>query len=309
MKFMAIIPARYASTRFPGKPLAVLGGKTVIQRVYEQVSSLLDEVYVATDDERIFQAVESFGGRAVMTRTDHKSGTDRIEEAAEKIGSDADVIINVQGDEPFIQPSQIETLMHLFDAPETQIGTLGKRFETIEGVENPNSPKIVTDNRGFALYFSRSPIPYVRGIDRNLWLEAYPFLKHLGIYAYRREVLREVTQLPQGRLEKAESLEQLRWLENGYRIRVGLTDVETVGIDTPEDLQRAEEMSRLSNELEPDNATYLDTYAWVLFQQKRYDEAKQYMDKVVELMERDGEEMSDDVQDHIKQINKKAKKK
>jgi 3-deoxy-manno-octulosonate cytidylyltransferase (CMP-KDO synthetase) len=205
------------------------------------VSSLLDEVYVATDDERIFQAVESFGGRAVMTRTDHKSGTDRIEEAAEKIGSDADVIINVQGDEPFIQPSQIETLMHLFDAPETQIGTLGKRFETIEGVENPNSPKIVTDNRGFALYFSRSPIPYVRGIDRNLWLEAYPFLKHLGIYAYRREVLREVTQLPQGRLEKAESLEQLRWLENGYRIRVGLTDVETVGIDTPEDLQRAEE--------------------------------------------------------------------
>ncbi len=241
MKFMAIIPARYASTRFPGKPLAVLGGKTVIQRVYEQVSSLLDEVYVATDDERIFQAVESFGGRAVMTRTDHKSGTDRIEEVAEKIGSDADVIINVQGDEPFIQPSQIETLMHLFDAPETQIGTLGKRFETIEGVENPNSPKIVTDNRGFALYFSRSPIPYVRGIDRNLWLEAYPFLKHLGIYAYRREVLREVTQLPQGRLEKAESLEQLRWLENGYRIRVGLTDVETVGIDTPEDLQRAEE--------------------------------------------------------------------
>lgn len=241
MKFMAIIPARYASTRFPGKPLAVLGGKTVIQRVYEQVSSLLDEVYVATDDERIFQAVESFGGRAVMTRTDHKSGTDRIEEAAEKIGSDADVIINVQGDEPFIQPSQIETLMHLFDAPETQIGTLGKRFETIEGVENPNSPKIVTDNRGFALYFSRSPIPYVRSIDRNLWLEAYPFLKHLGIYAYRREVLREVTQLPQGRLEKAESLEQLRWLENGYRIRVGLTDVETVGIDTPEDLQRAEE--------------------------------------------------------------------
>ena len=241
MKFMAIIPARYASTRFPGKPLAVLGGKTVIQRVYEQVSSLLDEVYVATDDERIFQTVEAFGGRAVMTRTDHKSGTDRIEEAAEKIGSQADVIINVQGDEPFIQPSQIKTLMQLFDAPETQIGTLGKRFENIEGVENPNSPKIVTDNRGFALYFSRSPIPFVRGKERSEWLANYPFLKHLGIYAYRREVLREVTQLPQGNLEKAESLEQLRWLENGYRIRVGLTDVETVGIDTPEDLKRAEE--------------------------------------------------------------------
>ena len=241
MKFMAIIPARYASTRFPGKPLAVLGGKTVIQRVYEQVSSLLDEVYVATDDERIFQTVEAFGGRAVMTRTDHKSGTDRIEEAAEKIGSQADVIINVQGDEPFIQPSQIKTLMQLFDAPETQIGTLGKRFENIEGVENPNSPKIVTDNRGFALYFSRSPIPFVRGKERSEWLANYPFLKHLGIYAYRREVLREVTQLPQGNLEKAESLEQLRWLENGYRIRVGLTEVETVGIDTPEDLKRAEE--------------------------------------------------------------------
>ena len=240
MKFMAIIPARYASTRFPGKPLAVLGGKTVIQRVYEQVSSLLDEVYVATDDERIFACVESFGGRAVLTRADHKSGTDRIEEAAEKIGSDADVIINVQGDEPFIQASQITTLMQLFDAPETQIGTLGKPFDSIEAVENPNSPKIVTDNRGFALYFSRSVIPYIRGIEPADWFGQYPFLKHLGVYAYRREVLKEVTQLPQSSLEKAESLEQLRWLQNGYRIRVGLTDIETVGIDTPEDLARAE---------------------------------------------------------------------
>ena len=241
MKFVAIIPARYASTRFPGKPLAVLGGKTVIQRVYEQVSRVLDEAYVATDDERIFQAVEAFGGKAVMTRTDHKSGTDRIQEAATKIGTDADVIINVQGDEPFIQPSQIETLMHLFDDPTTQIGTLGKPFESMDAVENPNSPKIVTDNRGFALYFSRSVIPYIRGKERGEWFGDYPFLKHLGIYAYRREVLAEVTRLPQSSLEKAESLEQLRWLQNGYRIRVGLTDVETVGIDTPEDLQRAEE--------------------------------------------------------------------
>ncbi len=241
MKFMAIIPARYASTRFPGKPLAVLGGKTVIQRVYEQVSSVLSEVYVATDDQRIYDCVEGFGGKAVMTREDHKSGTDRIEEAVEKIGTDADVIINVQGDEPFIQPSQVETLMHLFDAPETQIGTLGKLFESMEAVENPNSPKIVTDNRGFALYFSRSVIPYIRGIERNDWFGQYPFLKHLGIYAYRREVLAEVTCLPQSSLEKAESLEQLRWLQNGYRIRVGLTDVETIGIDTPEDLQRAEQ--------------------------------------------------------------------
>ena len=240
MKFIAVIPARYASTRFPGKPLAMLGGKTVIQRVCEQVASILPEVYVATDDERIFRAVEAFGGRAVMTRTDHKSGTDRIEEAVEKIGTLADVVINVQGDEPFIQPSQVETLMHLFDNPETQIGTLGKPFETVETVKNPNSPKIVVDNRGFALYFSRSVIPYIRGVEESQWLGHYPFLKHLGIYAYRREVLAEVTRLPQGRLEKAESLEQLRWLENGYRIRVGLTDVETVGIDTPEDLARAE---------------------------------------------------------------------
>ena len=241
MTFMAIIPARYASTRFPGKPLAVLGGKTVIQRVYEQVNSILDEVYVATDDKRIYDCVTGFRGRAVMTREDHKSGTDRIEEAVEKIQSSADVIINVQGDEPFIQPSQIKTLMELFDTPDTQIGTLGKPFESIEAIENPNSPKIVTDNRGFALYFSRSIIPYIRGKERSEWFGEYPFLKHLGIYAYRREVLKEVTLLPQSSLEKAESLEQLRWLQNGYRIRVGLTDVETVGIDTPEDLKRAEE--------------------------------------------------------------------
>ncbi len=249
MKFTGIIPARYASTRFPGKPLAILGGKIVIQRVYEQASSVLDEVYVATDDERIFQAVETFGGRAVMTRADHKSGTDRIEEAVEKIeasgkwgkGKEDQVIINIQGDEPFIQPSQIETLMHLFDNPETQIGTLGKRFETMEAVNNPNSPKIVTDCRGFALYFSRSVIPYIRGKETAEWLDNFPFLKHLGVYAYRREVLAEVTCLPQGLLEQAESLEQLRWLENGYRIRVGMTDVETVGIDTPADLERAEQ--------------------------------------------------------------------
>ena len=201
----------------------------------------MEEAYVATDDERIFQAVEQFGGRAIMTRADHKSGTDRIEEAAEKIGTQADVIINIQGDEPFIQKSQIETLMHLFDDPSTQIGTLGKRFESIEAAMNPNSPKIVTDKRGFALYFSRSIIPYVRGKEQTEWLQHFPYLKHLGLYAYRREVLQEVTQLPQSPLEIAESLEQLRWLENGYRIRVGLTDVETVGIDTPEDLQRAEE--------------------------------------------------------------------
>lgn len=241
MNFTAIIPARYASTRFPGKPLALLGNKPVIQHVYEQASSVLSDVWVATDDDRIRKAVEKFGGRVVMTRADHKSGTDRIEEAAEKTGTQADVVINIQGDEPFVQPSQIKTLMQLFDNADTQIGTLGKHFENIEAVNNPNSPKIVTDKQGFALYFSRSVIPYIRGAQDNEWLSHFPFLKHLGLYAYRREVLHEITQLPQSSLEIAESLEQLRWLENGYRIRVGLTDVETVGIDTPEDLQRAEE--------------------------------------------------------------------
>lgn len=244
MKFIGIIPARYASTRFPGKPLVVLGGKPVIQRVYEKVASVLGEAYVATDDERIFNAVASFGGQAVMTRTDHKSGTDRIEEAVTKLNTTADIVINVQGDEPFIQQSQIETLCNLFEAPETQIGTLGKRFESMEAAENPNSPKIVCDMRGFALYFSRSVIPFIRGSERNEWFARFPFLKHIGIYAYRREVLKEITQLPQSPLEIAESLEQLRWLQNGYRIRVGETDVETIGIDTPEDLQRAEESLR-----------------------------------------------------------------
>ena len=240
MKFTGIIPARYASSRFPGKPLALLGGKPVIQRVYEQMSAVLDDAYVATDDERIFQTVEGFGGKAVMTRTDHKSGTDRIEEAVEKLGCQADVIVNVQGDEPFIQRSQIESVCRCFDDPDTQIATLGKPFESVEAMKNPNSPKIVLDNRQCAMYFSRSVIPFIRGVEEGEWLLHYPFLKHLGLYAYRREVLAELTRLPQSSLEKAESLEQLRWLQNGYRIKVGLTDVETVGIDTPQDLERAE---------------------------------------------------------------------
>lgn len=241
MKFISIIPARYASTRFPGKPLALLCGKSVIQRVYEKVSGIIEETWVATDDERIFNAVKDFGGKAVMTRNDHKSGTDRIEEAIEKIGGDFDVVINVQGDEPFIQASQIKTVCDCFEDPSTEIATLGKPFgNDMDAVSNPNSPKIVVDKRGYAMYFSRSIIPFVRGKDEKEWPFSYPFLKHIGLYAYRRNVLKEVTQLPQGELEKAESLEQLRWLENGYRIKVGLTDVETVGIDTPEDLARAE---------------------------------------------------------------------
>lgn len=239
-RFVGIIPARYASTRFPGKPLAILGGKTVIERVYTQVADALDDAYVATDDTRIFDTVTGFGGKAVMTRTDHKSGTDRIEEAVEKIGGQWDVVVNVQGDEPFIQRSQIDTLCRCFDDDDTQIATLGKPFDSMEAVDNPNSPKIVTDLRGYALYFSRSIIPYVRGAEHDAWMGHYPYLKHLGIYAYRREVLEAVTRLPQSPLELAESLEQLRWLQHGYKIKVGTTDVETIGIDTPDDLARAE---------------------------------------------------------------------
>ena len=244
MKFIGVIPARYASSRFPGKPLAILGGKTMIQRVYEQVREVLDDVYVATDDQRIFDQVKSFGGNVVMTSPDHKSGTDRIQEAVTIIGGDYDVVVNIQGDEPFIQRSQIETVCHCFDDPQTQIATLGKPFTIemgIEALENPNSPKVVLDNQGYAMYFSRSIIPFIRGKEKNEWPGLYPFLKHIGLYAYRTEVLAEITRLPQSSLEIAESLEQLRWLQNGYKIKVGTTDVETIGIDTLADLERAEE--------------------------------------------------------------------
>lgn len=243
MKFIAIIPARYASTRFPGKPLAVLGGKMVIERVYEQVSGVLDDVVVATDDERIRRAVESFGGKAVMTSPDHRSGTDRCYEAYCKHGGEYDVVINVQGDEPFIRASQIETVMRCFDNSRTDIATLVKPFSPdspLSALENPNLPKVVVDRDMHALYFSRSVIPYLRGVERSEWLRKHTFYKHIGMYAFRSDVLREVTSLPQSSLELAESLEQLRWLENGYRIGVGISDVETIGIDTPEDLARAE---------------------------------------------------------------------
>ena len=251
MRYIAIIPARYASTRFPAKPLAMLGGKPVIQRVYEQVSQVLDDVYVATDDERIYSCVERFGGRAVMTRQDHRSGTDRCFEAYQRVDREFGVVINVQGDEPFIHPSQIRTLMACFDDSATQIATLVKPFVEADGLqalENPNSPKVVVSDTGRALYFSRSVIPHLRGIPREEWLARHTFLKHIGLYAYRTQTLAEITRLPQSTLEKAESLEQLRWLDNGYVIRVGQTDVETIGIDTPEDLQRAEEFLKLKIE-------------------------------------------------------------
>ena len=244
MKFIGIIPARYASTRFPAKPLAVLGGKPVIQRVYEQVSGIFDEAYVATDDERIEAAVKAFGGKVVMTSPNHKSGTDRCYEAFTKVGGGYDVVVNIQGDEPFIQPSQLEAVKACFEDPTTQIATLVKPFTADDGfvaLENVNSPKVVVNANMNALYFSRSIIPYQRNADKQDWLAGHTYYKHIGLYAYRAEVLKEITSLPQSSLELAESLEQLRWLENGYTIKVGVTQVETIGIDTLEDLERAEE--------------------------------------------------------------------
>lgn len=244
MRYIGIIPARYASTRFPGKPLAELGGKIMIRRVYEQASKVLDDVWVATDDERIFSAVEAFKGRVVMTSPNHKSGTDRVREAADKVASKADVIINIQGDEPFIRPEQLETLKKCFDDSTTDIATLAVPFKAEDGIdalENANSPKIVLDKDNNALYFSRSIIPYRRNVDKADWLKGHTYYKHIGLYAYRATVLRSITEIKRSPLEMAESLEQLRWLENGYKIKVGLTRTETIGIDTPDDLARAEE--------------------------------------------------------------------
>lgn len=244
MKFLAIIPARYGSSRFPGKPLAMLGGKYIIQRVYERVQNVFEQTLVATDDERILQAVEGFGGKAIMTSSNHRSGTDRCWEAYVKSGIETDIIINVQGDEPFISPDQLRTIQACFNDTSTQIATLVKPFTPNDGIEalrNPNSPKVVVDSNQMAIYFSRSVIPFLRDIQPEQWLEKHTFFKHIGLYAYRTDVLREITLLPQGNLEKTESLEQLRWLENGFKIKVGTTNAETIGIDTPEDLRLAEQ--------------------------------------------------------------------
>jgi 3-deoxy-manno-octulosonate cytidylyltransferase (CMP-KDO synthetase) len=243
MTFLGIIPARYASTRFPGKPLALIGGKPMIQRVYEQVRNTLDDVCVATDDERIADAVRSFGGKAVMTPADCKSGTDRCHAAYAQLGKAYDVVINIQGDEPFIKPAQINTLRACF-TNEVSLATLVKPFVPADGLEallNSNSPKVVVGADCRALYFSRSVVPYLRGIPQTEWLARHTFYKHIGIYGYRPQTLEYITSLPQSPLELAESLEQLRWLEAGIPIRVGFTDIETIGIDTPEDLVKAEE--------------------------------------------------------------------
>ena len=250
MKFLGIIPARYASTRFPGKPLADLCGKPLIQRVYEQVRATVDELAVATDDERIADAVRHFGGRVVLTSTEHQSGTDRCYEAFLKVGDTFDIVVNIQGDEPFIQPDQIKLLKNCFFETDTQIATLVKPFDMDDDFEqtlsNPNTPKVVLNNHGEALYFSRSVIPYIRGKEQTAWLKMHTFYKHIGLYAFRQDILKEITALPRSPLEIAESLEQLRWLQNGYKIKTAITCQETIGIDTPEDLEQARKLLRSS---------------------------------------------------------------
>ncbi|MDR0536570.1 MAG: 3-deoxy-manno-octulosonate cytidylyltransferase [Tannerellaceae bacterium] len=243
--FVGIIPARFASTRLPGKPLADLCGKTLIQRVYEQVSPALDDVFVATDDMRIAEAVSSFGGRYVITSDAHRSGTDRCREAYEKLGLNHNIIINIQGDEPFIQLEQLEALKACFTGADIQIATLAKPFLPEEDITSPNSPKVVINKLNEAMYFSRSAIPYFRGVPPAEWASLHIYYRHIGIYACRADVLHEITRLPQSPLELSESLEQLRWLEHGYKIKVGITTADSFGIDTPEDLEHARQ--RLSS--------------------------------------------------------------
>ncbi len=239
MNILGIIPARYASTRFPGKPLVDISGKSMIQRVYEQAKKCGDlaEVIVATDDERIFKHVIDFGGVAVMTSPDHQSGTDRCAEVALQ-HRQYEVIINIQGDEPYIDPEQISKLAACFNTAGTQIATLIKKVQNEQELFNPNSPKVVVNKLLEAVYFSRSPLPHIRGKEPKDWLNNFIYFKHIGIYGYRADILQQITKLPVSSLEKAESLEQLRWIENGYRVKVAETDLETYAVDTPEDLER-----------------------------------------------------------------------
>lgn len=240
---LAVIPARWASSRFPGKPLAMIAGKSMIQRVFEQVSqsNSVEQVVVATDDVGIYDHVQSFGGQAVLTSPDHPSGTDRCAEVA-RMFPDATIILNVQGDEPFILPQQIDLLANtLINAPNASIATLVKRLSDTSMLFNPNVVKAVFSQNAGAIYFSRHPIPYIRGTEPDNWLERHAFYKHIGLYGFKRHTLLEIASLPPTPLEQAESLEQLRWLENGYHIAVGITDWETLGVDTPEDLIMAEQ--------------------------------------------------------------------
>ena len=243
--FTGIIPARYSSSRFPGKPLALIGGKPMIERVYEQASLSLNRVYVATDDSRIYESVMNFGGKAVMTSGDHKSGTDRCAEAVERItaseGILTDMVVNIQGDEPFIRPEQIDLLVSCFNDKSVEIATLIRKVEPGEDFINPNHPKVIIDLFGNAIYFSRAVIPFIRDSEMRDWTNLHTYYKHIGLYAYRTKTLKRITLLPSSSLEKAESLEQNRWLENGYKIRTAVTKWDNICIDTPGDLEKAKQ--------------------------------------------------------------------
>jgi 3-deoxy-manno-octulosonate cytidylyltransferase (CMP-KDO synthetase) len=241
--FACIIPARYSSSRFPGKPLALIGDKPMIQRVYEQACKSLDLVYVATYDERIFNRVVKFGGKAIMTSPDHQSGTDRCAEAVtgimQETGNPIDIVINIQGDEPFVRPEQIDLLMSCFTGEDVEIATLVRRTEPGEDIFNPNQPKVIINTERDAMYFSRAAIPFIRDSELSDWSFKCVYYKHIGLYAYRTETLKKLTELPRSPLEVFESLEQNRWLENGFRIRTAITLWENIGIDTPADLEKA----------------------------------------------------------------------
>ena len=241
--FAGIIPARYASARLPGKPLVLIGNKPMIQRVYEQTRKTLDIVWVATDDKRIFDAVTDFGGKAIMTSPNHLSGTDRCAEAVTKInnetGKKIDIVINIQGDEPFINPEQIKLVMNCFTDKTVELATLVRKVEPGEDVFNPNQPKVILNTKGDAIYFSRAAIPYIRDTEKTEWSKNHVFYKHIGLYAYRSETLKKITSLARSPLEISESLEQNRWIENGYRIRTAVTTWESISIDTPDDLEKA----------------------------------------------------------------------
>ncbi len=248
MNILGLIPARYASTRFPGKPLAEIAGKPMVQWVYERSAKTYSHVYVATDDTRISECVSGFGGKCILTSPKHQSGTDRCAEAlnivAQQTGIQFDVVVNIQGDEPFIDKQQLLEIVKPFENENVQIATLAKPFAEGEDIFNPNSPKVVVSSCSKALYFSRSAIPFLRGIEKNEWQHTHKYLKHVGLYAYRSDVLLSITQLKQSPLELAESLEQLRWLENGYNIHVGITSMESLAVDTPEDLEKVKEYAQ-----------------------------------------------------------------
>lgn len=251
MKVVGIIPARYASTRFPGKPLALIKGKPMIQRVYEQaLKSKLDAVVIATDDVRIADAVMDFGGQYVMTSPNHRSGTDRCCEALDLLKTKYDAVVNIQGDEPFIDPKQIDLLVDLIVRDDTSLASLAKRIDDADELFSPNAVKVVVNQEGNAMYFSRNPIPFMRNVDRYEWLVKGRFYKHIGIYAYKADVLHQVAHMEPSALEQAESLEQLRWLENGLAIRMALSDAENISIDTPDDLHRAEQYAQTKPEIE-----------------------------------------------------------